>query len=101
MIARNKLVDHWRREDRERRCLSAESSQRSGAVCDEYFEPGRVDEVLAALAPMQHAALTLRYVDDLSISTVATLLGRSIAATEMLLVRARRAFRDLYSRSEP
>ena len=98
-IARNRLVDHWRREDCERRHSTPQSTQ--GATFDEYVEPGRVNEVMAALSPMQRAALTLRYVDDLPVTSVATVLGRSVAATETLLVRARRAFRDLYSRSEP
>ena len=99
-VARNKLVDHWRREERGRRHLSSTSSL-SAVVCDEYFEPGRVDEVMAALSPMQRAALTLRYVDDLPVPTVASILGRSVAATETLLMRAKRAFRAVYSRSEP
>jgi RNA polymerase sigma-70 factor (ECF subfamily) len=37
--------------------------------------------------------LTLRYLDDLPVPQVAELLGRSMHATEALLVRARTAFR--------
>ena len=36
---------------------------------------------------MQRAALTLRHVDGLSVTDVASLLGRSVHATETLLVR--------------
>ena len=41
------------------------------------------------------SALTLRYIDDLPVPEVAALLGRTVHATEALLVRARAAFRRL------
>jgi RNA polymerase sigma-70 factor (ECF subfamily) len=53
--------------------------------------------VLADLAPHHRAALTLRYVDDLSVPDVALLLQRTVHATEALLVRARSAFRRSYA----
>ena len=43
----------------------------------------------------------LRYVDDLPVPEVAAVLGRSVHATETLLVRARRAFRTAYGKEEP
>ena len=49
-----------------------------------------------ALGAHHRAALTLRYVDDLSVPAVAELLGRTVHATEALLVRARSAFRVAY-----
>jgi RNA polymerase sigma-70 factor (ECF subfamily) len=51
---------------------------------------------LARLGPHHRAALTLRYVDGLSVTEVATELGRGTQATEALLQRARRAFRRAY-----
>ena len=39
---------------------------------------------------------TLRYVDDLPVAQVADDLGRTLHATEALLVRARSAFRTAY-----
>jgi DNA-directed RNA polymerase specialized sigma24 family protein len=42
------------------------------------------------------AALTLRHLDGLSVPEVATVLGRTVHATEALLVRARNAFRASY-----
>ena len=54
-------------------------------------EGGAALEALAALPTVQHAALVLRYVDDLSTVEVAALLERSVSATESLLARARRA----------
>ena len=98
-IARHKLVDHWRREERERRHLTSYAGGAPDETTDAHFEPGRADVALAALNPMQRAALTLRYIDDLSVPEVANALGRSVHATETLLGRAKRSFRDHYSRT--
>jgi RNA polymerase sigma-70 factor (ECF subfamily) len=63
-----------------------------------------LDEVatarLAELPDDQRAALVLRYVDDHSVSEVARQLGRSVAATESLLARARTAMRHLLEEDE-
>jgi RNA polymerase sigma-70 factor (ECF subfamily) len=96
-IARHKLVDHWRRQDRERRHLRVYAGGADRFATDVTFEPSRTTEVLAALNPMQRAALTLRYVDDLSVPEVARVLSRSVHATETLLIRAKRAFRAHYA----
>jgi RNA polymerase sigma-70 factor (ECF subfamily) len=42
----------------------------------------------------------LRYLDDLPVATVAALLGRTVQATEAVLVRARVAFRRAYEEGE-
>jgi RNA polymerase sigma-70 factor (ECF subfamily) len=42
----------------------------------------------------------LRYLDDLPVAEVASLLGRGVHATEGLLVRARAAFRRIYDAEE-
>ena len=52
--------------------------------------------MLGRLGPHHRAALTLRYLDDLPVPQVASLLGRTVHATEALLVRARSAFRTAY-----
>ena len=54
------------------------------------------ESVLAQLSEPHRAVLTLRYMDDCSVPECAQLLGRTVHATEALLVRARRAFRNLY-----
>lgn len=97
-VARHKLADHWRREARDQARLHAVGGQ--PALDDDPWE-ARLDHLLAtetleALAPQHRLALTLRYVDDLPIPEVARLVGRSTYATEALLVRARRAFRQAY-----
>lgn len=97
-IARHKLVDHWRRRERD-----GDRQSRLEAQPDEAEDPwaatlDRVlaQAVLAGLSADHRAALTLRYLDALPVPEVAELLERSIHATESLLVRARAAFRTRY-----
>ncbi len=97
-VARNKLVDHWRRTAREERGLRlAGDSDEDVAAEDERFEHMRAREVLAELGAHHRAALTLRYLDGLPVAEVAEHLDRTLHATEALLVRARRAFRVRYA----
>jgi RNA polymerase sigma-70 factor (ECF subfamily) len=98
-IARHKLADHWRRADRDQRRLTAVASSEPDHSNDPWdVELDLLDarEVLGALGPHHRSALTLRYVDDLSVPAVAEILGRTVHATEALLVRARSAFRAAY-----
>ena len=99
-VARNKLVDQWRREAREEhkrfQLLHAPDDDDGDDELDERFERARVHAVLAGLGAHHRAALTLRYLDGLSVPAVADHLDRTVHATEALLVRARRAFRARY-----
>jgi RNA polymerase sigma-70 factor (ECF subfamily) len=96
-IARRKLVDHYRRLDREHR-----RQVRLVAIDGGHDQVARVDEraaVLSALTSLrgeQQLALTLRHLDGLSVREIGELLGRSAKATESLLARARDAFRKAY-----
>jgi RNA polymerase sigma-70 factor (ECF subfamily) len=97
-VARHKLVDHWRRQTREESGLRLASDE--DAVEDDIdlrFERAQAREVLALLGPHHRSALTLRYLDELSVPEVADQLGRTVHATEALLVRARNAFRAAYT----
>ena len=49
--------------------------------------------MLQTLNPTYRLALVLRHVDELSVPQVAEHLGRTVAATEQILSRARAAFR--------
>jgi RNA polymerase sigma-70 factor (ECF subfamily) len=102
-VARNKLVDQWRREEREERkrfrLLESPDDDDADDEHDERFERARVHTVLTHLGAHHRAALTLRYLDGLSVPAVADHLGRTVHATEALLVRARRAFRVRYHES--
>ncbi|MEO6571396.1 MAG: RNA polymerase sigma factor [Ilumatobacteraceae bacterium] len=101
-IARHKIVDHWRRTARE----SVDHGHDVGtgtagtASTDDPWDR-RLDDFLARdvldqLGDHHRSALTLRYVDDLPVAEVADVLGRTLHATEALLVRARLAFRTRY-----
>jgi RNA polymerase sigma-70 factor (ECF subfamily) len=98
-VARNRLVDHWRRAAREERNLRLAHDPDSAVTddgTDARFDRMRTREVLAELGAHHRAALTLRYLDGLPVPEVADQLGRTVHATEALLVRARHAFRARY-----
>jgi RNA polymerase sigma-70 factor, ECF subfamily len=97
-VARHKLVDHWRRQGREERNLKLVHDKPTSEEdpWDERLDATRAHAVLDRLGPHHRAALTLRYLDGLSVPEVADLLGRGVHATEALLVRARIAFRRAY-----
>jgi len=98
-IARHKLVDHWRAAEREQRGLRAVDSEPAPAddPWDERLDAMLAREVLDAQTGTHRAALTLRYLDGLTVPEVARVLGRTVHATEALLVRARTAFRHSYT----
>lgn len=98
-IARHKLVDHWRRLERQRRLLDVVGGLTADEAVDDWdvrLEATAAHETLAQLGPHHRGALTLRYLDGLPVADVARHLGRTVGATEVLLVRARRAFRSTY-----
>jgi RNA polymerase sigma-70 factor, ECF subfamily len=96
-IARHKLLDHYRRNDRDARRLAPDApvDPRDTALDDEWPR-ARAIEALARIAPSQRAALVLRHMDGLSVPEVATELGRSVEATESLLSRGRESFRRAF-----
>jgi RNA polymerase sigma-70 factor (ECF subfamily) len=103
-VARNKLIDHWRRQARAERSLTLleggiEDTAADADPWDAVLDQTRAAQVLAELPPHYRAALTLRYFDDLNVPECAELLGRSVRATESLLVRARSTFRTLYEKT--
>lgn len=97
-VARHKLADHWRRSARERRSLA--TAGQPGTLLedpwDEWLDTEAAYAALRCLPPHQRAALTLRYLDGLPVAEVAEHLGRSVHATETLLVRSRAALRRVY-----
>ncbi|MCU1392389.1 MAG: putative polymerase sigma factor [Ilumatobacteraceae bacterium] len=99
--ARHKLVDHWRRVERQRTVLAL--------VADDDVAPDPNDQPIAAahahdvlerLSADHRAALTLRYLDGLPVDDVAAVLDRSVHATESLLQRAKAAFRHIATTQE-
>ena len=93
-VARRRLVDHWRRTTRRGRLAERlEGAARTGAGTDGSTELPEVWGALDSLPAAQRAAITLRYLDDWSVSEVAEGLDLSYKATESLLSRGRRSLR--------
>ena len=96
-VARNQLIDHWRRQESEQRRLR----KVAGGAEDldlpfesEGLDPEEVRRALDRLSPSHRAALTLKYIDGCSLAETATALDRGVKATGSLLERARRALRE-------
>ncbi len=97
-VARHKLVDHWRRSAREERNLqlAADDAREEDDPWDAQLDATAARAALDRLGPHHRSALMLRYLDGLPVPEVAEHLGRTVHATEALLVRARSAFRRTY-----
>ncbi|MEY2567324.1 MAG: polymerase sigma-70 factor, subfamily [Actinomycetota bacterium] len=93
-VARNKMVDHFRRE-RIRRVVPGADRTVAEEVVIWQGDPSRdaAVEALNGLAGDRRSVLVLRHMDGLSVPEVAEVIGRSVHATESLLVRARMEFK--------
>ena len=96
VVARHKLIDHYRRQAREHRWLRRPPADAAVFAVGDQDGDGRVLEALHTLAASQQIALILHHVDGLSIPEVARLLGKSVRATESLVARGRQTLRDRY-----
>jgi RNA polymerase sigma-70 factor (ECF subfamily) len=95
-VARNKLVDHYRKREREERKLSLivnHEASRDTAERNYQIPRERALDALAAVPAEQRAALVLKYLDGLPVAEIAGLLGKSVHATESLLSRGRRTLK--------
>ncbi len=103
-ISRNRLIDHYRRQTRERSAFGRRVDDDDPGV-----QPGLPDldleslpvreEVIATLAelnPRYRAAIVLKYLDGCDVAAVAAALFLSESATQSLLARARNAFRSIW-----
>ena len=108
-VAKRRLVDHFRRAasqrerierfGRELGLVPGSSTDDPDAEADEAVRASTRARVLAALAslPERHrAALTLRYLDEHSVTEVPEMLDVGYQAAESLLARARRGFVSAY-----
>ena len=101
-VARHKLADHYRRRH-DRRTIPVAELPEPVEPADEWdTELDRIiaESVLAKLPEQHRTVLTLRYMDDCSVPECAELIGRTVHATEALLVRARHAFKQQYPEPE-
>ena len=97
-IARHKLADHYRRRHDRFDVPVADPPEPAEPTDGWDAELDRIvaESVLARLPEHHRTVLALRYLDDCSVPQCAELIGRTVHATEALLVRARRAFRQAY-----
>jgi len=100
-IARHKLADHFRREEREERRRFRASVNRLDVGADARSwrnseERLLIAEAMRQLPASQRAVLTFVALDDLPVAEAARLLGKSFGATQSLLARARESFRRAY-----
>ena len=93
-VARHKLVDHYRRVEREQRRLerSWDSGPCLAGCTDSGHDGGEIVDVLRLLNAEHRLVLVLKYYDELTADQIATTIGRSLDATNSLLSRARTAF---------
>lgn len=95
-VAQRRLIDHWRSETTRERKLIRLQNEAITAPTELESSATAVDEALASLPDRYRAALTLRYLDDLAVSEVATALDVTYKAAESTLSRARAAFAAAY-----
>lgn len=103
-ISRNKLIDHYRRQTRERTAFGVRVDEDDPGAqpglpdLDLESLPVREDVIttLAELNPRYRAAIVLRYFDGCEVATVAAALFLPVSATESLLARARNTFRTIW-----
>jgi RNA polymerase sigma-70 factor (ECF subfamily) len=100
-IARHKLLDQFRSDERdERRRMHLVVRElvldREGVEWRDVDERAVLLAALGRLTSMQRAVLILHYADGLPVAEIAREIGRSEAATESLMTRARAALRAAY-----
>ncbi|HEV2005872.1 MAG TPA: RNA polymerase sigma factor [Candidatus Limnocylindrales bacterium] len=103
-IARHKLMDHFRRQDREERRhhrivvheIRVEEQGQS-AAWSSAEEQELIASALRSLPALQRAVITLVALDGLSVAEAAAFIGKSHGATQSLLARARDGFRRTWA----
>jgi RNA polymerase sigma-70 factor (ECF subfamily) len=100
-VARNKMIDGYRRADREAKYL--ETLSRARAPEDAFTTVADAETVLSCvrrLPPLQRAVIALRFVDDLPLADVAALLGKRVGAIDSLQRRALVALRTMLQETD-
>ena len=97
-VAKNKVIDHWRkteRRDRKLHLVGAADSKQAEPHEDLFaaIDRAHVIEALDRLSERHRLLLMLHYVDGYTAPHLAELSGSTPAAIESALARARRAFR--------
>jgi RNA polymerase sigma factor (sigma-70 family) len=101
-VARSRLIDHVRAQQRRERKLALAWSNNGDARGPLQNEPDTsevdpaTERALDGLSEVERCVLVLHHLDGLSVHDVARAIDRSPRATESLLARARRKFRAAY-----
>jgi len=95
-IARNSLIDYWRRDfpellNEDQLVSLPDLSVQADKLSLERESRELIELGLSALTPAQREVLTLKYLNELSTREIAELLGKSEEAIRQSLVRALRA----------
>lgn len=105
-VARNKLRNHYRGKDRERRALMAVAAERP----NELAQPVEPDALrteasgllfrltLSSLPPAEQNLLLWKYRDGADLEAIALRAGKSAEAVKSALARAREHFRQTWKR---
>lgn len=96
-IALNRLRDHLRRLESERRALQRTTAEGhpAGSETDRIEDRGMLMAALAELSAEEREAVSLRYGADLSVPEVAKVLGVKLSTAEGRVYRGLRHLRDL------
>ncbi|MEM7286405.1 MAG: sigma-70 family RNA polymerase sigma factor [Actinomycetota bacterium] len=92
-VARNRLVDVLRRDERHERKLRLVGAAEHEALELDQAERIRVETALSELSVDHRVVLTLHYIDGFTVPALAEHLGRSVKSIEGLVTRARRELR--------
>ena len=98
-VARHKLLDHYRRQQRFERHLTIDPDSDFDEIPVEVGDNERRERAasaLTAVAAQQRAALVLFYMDGLSAAETADALGTTATAVNSLLQRGRASFKHAY-----
>lgn len=100
-IARRRLVDFYRRKAA-RPVPVAEWTEQPVSVGSLWVSEteARLVSALEQVPTDHRLVLVLRYVDCLPVADVAELIGRSVRATESLIVRARRSLQAAFEEAD-
>lgn len=107
-IARNKLIDAYRRHarrpsssiERLQDDLFADEEQAPEQAILRLEEYARLHTVLQTLSPLQQKILRLRFVDELSSPQIASLVGKNEATIRAIISRALNQLRTVYREGE-
>lgn len=103
-IARNTIIDHYRKNSREE-LVSIDASEVPLAIVDEKQNLAKnlelagdmqnVNQKLAELKDEYREAIILRYVNELSIAEIAIILAKTRGNVRILIFRAMNALREM------